>query len=82
MHDNLGFVIVIVAIVFLAKLANTWLKLQHRERMREPAMAGSGRQGADQPDLRSVADRLERRVEALETILDAEAPGWRKKHDQ
>lgn len=32
-------------------------------------------------ELLAVAVRMERRIEALEKILDAEAPGWRKKHE-
>lgn len=31
-------------------------------------------------DLLRLADRLERRVEALEKILDSEAPNWRARH--
>lgn len=31
-------------------------------------------------DLLRLADRLERRVEAMEKILDAEAPNWRSRH--
>lgn len=33
-------------------------------------------------DLWSWSQRLEERLEALETILDAEAPEWRRKHEQ
>lgn len=33
-------------------------------------------------DLWKTAQRLERRVEALETILDKEAPTWRKDFDE
>lgn len=33
-------------------------------------------------DLWKTAQRLERRVEALETILDKEAPSWRKDFDE
>ncbi|MGE0408989.1 MAG: envelope stress response membrane protein PspB [Amphiplicatus sp.] len=32
-------------------------------------------------DLWKTAQRLERRVEALETILDKEAPTWRKDYE-
>jgi phage shock protein B len=39
----------------------------------------AGNQAAD-ADLLRLADRLERRVEALERILDAEAPNWRARH--
>lgn len=33
-------------------------------------------------DLWKTAQRLERRVEALETILDKEAPDWRKDYSE
>lgn len=33
-------------------------------------------------DLWKTAQRLERRVEALETILDKEAPDWRREHPE
>jgi phage shock protein B len=32
-------------------------------------------------DVWRAAKRMERRLEALEAILDVEAPGWRKRHD-
>ncbi len=32
-------------------------------------------------DVWRSARRMERRIESLEAILDAEAPGWRKKDD-
>lgn len=31
-------------------------------------------------DLVRQAERMEQRIEALEKILDAESPGWRKRH--
>jgi len=33
-------------------------------------------------DLWKTAQRMERRVEALETILDKEAPDWREDHPE
>lgn len=33
-------------------------------------------------DLLKIAEKLERRVQSLETILDAEVPGWRKNLDR
>jgi len=29
-----------------------------------------------------IAERLERRIEAIETLLDHESPGWKKAHDR
>ncbi len=34
----------------------------------------------DHADLLRVAERMEKRIEALERILDAEAPNWRSRH--
>lgn len=34
------------------------------------------------PELHALAERMERRIEALEQILDAESPGWRKKYHE
>lgn len=33
-------------------------------------------------ELVALADRMEKRIESLERILDAEAPGWRKRHHE
>ncbi len=33
-------------------------------------------------ELSALAERMERRIEALKQILDAESPGWRKKHHE
>jgi len=41
-----------------------------------------GTVNVDQKELKSlegIADRLEKRIEALEQVLDAEAPSWREK---
>lgn len=40
----------------------------------------SSRTTTDSAALLSLADRMEHRIEALEQILDAESPGWRKKY--
>lgn len=39
-----------------------------------------GRTTTDSSALISLADRMERRIDALEQILDTESPGWRKKY--
>lgn len=33
-------------------------------------------------ELLALADKMERRIEALEQILDAESPGWRQKYHE
>lgn len=50
---------------------------KRREQTRAPA--GSAAVSAE---LERIAEKLERRVQSLETILDAEVPGWRKNHER
>ena len=33
-------------------------------------------------ELAELADRLEKRIDTLERLLDVEAPGWREKHHE
>ncbi len=33
-------------------------------------------------ELLAMAERMERRIDALEQILDVESPGWRKKYHE
>lgn len=33
-------------------------------------------------ELIALAEKMERRIDALEQILDAESPGWRKKYHE
>lgn len=33
-------------------------------------------------ELLELADRLEKRIDTLERLLDVEAPGWREKHHE
>ena len=76
MEDLVPVVAVLSPFVFV--LCLIWLILHYRDRRRKhevsnPAVIAS-------VDLERLADRMEKRLEALEQILDAEAPGWRKRH--
>lgn len=33
-------------------------------------------------ELAALAEKMEKRIDALEQILDTEAPGWRKRHHE
>lgn len=44
--------------------------------------AMEGAASVDHSGLAQVAERMEKRIDALEQILDAEAPGWRKRHHE
>ena len=72
---SLGFFFV-PAILFVVVVLPLWLLLHYVTRWR----ASRGLSTEDErmlADLWKNARRLEERVATLETILDAEAPGWR-----
>lgn len=57
-----------------------WLLLHYRDRSRRHAIELQ-KSSANTAELRSLAEQMEKRIEALEQILDTEAPGWRKKNE-
>jgi phage shock protein B len=72
---SLGFFFV-PAVLFVVVVLPLWLLLHYVTRWR----ASRGLSSEDErmlADLWKNARRLEERVATLETILDAEAPGWR-----
>jgi phage shock protein B len=56
-----------------------WLHYKDRARNRQPAVVPVPAATFDAGELNALADRMEKRVSALESIMDAEAPGWRSK---
>lgn len=54
-----------------------YMLLRHNAHKRELEL--KHRSQADS-QLTDVAQRMERRIEALEQLLDVEVPGWREKH--
>ncbi|HUS25618.1 MAG TPA: envelope stress response membrane protein PspB [Candidatus Binatia bacterium] len=80
MDHELFFVPIILFVLFVAPL---WLVLHYRERARrdQPDVAGPApAAGAAPAELGAVAARMEKRIAALESVLDAESPGWRQRH--
>jgi len=70
----LGLSIPIVAI--LSRRVVQVLEMRHRERMAHGALAGE-----DVERWERTVERLEGRLKVLESILDDEVPGWRRKYD-
>ena len=70
------FVVAIVAIIFVALPATIMHYVIEWRNTR--GLSTDDERLAD--DLWRTAQRLERRVEALETILDKEAPDWRERN--
>ena len=71
-----------IFMVFGFPVAIVWIH-HHYKHKRQAEDAGRNEAArASQGQLLDLADRMEKRIEALEKILDAEAPGWRKRHHE
>lgn len=69
-------------IIFLLLIVPLWITFHYLtvwRRMGSEQSKGAGADAADLERMREVAERLERRLDSLETILDAESPDWRHK---
>lgn len=69
----------VVAIIFLVIVAPIWIVAHYGTRWRTARML-SREQERMLAELHEMGQRMEGRVENLERILDAEAPGWRERH--
>ncbi|MEL7486291.1 MAG: envelope stress response membrane protein PspB [Pseudomonadota bacterium] len=76
--EALPFVVAIVAILFVG-LPATILHYMTEWR-KSKSLSADDERLVD--DLWRTAQRLERRVDALETILDKEAPNWREDYPE
>jgi phage shock protein B len=71
-------ILLVLPIVFLVVVVPLWLVLHYWYKSR----ASKALSKADEETLAELwrlSEKLERRVESLETILDREAPDWRNK---
>lgn len=76
--QEFGFIVAIVAIIFIGLPA---VILHYKTELRKTnSISADDERLVD--DLWKSAQRLERRVDALETILDKEAPEWRKEYPE
>ena len=71
-----GVLAIVCLFVILPGMVLWFVDRRRRDRLAEPS-AGSPALNAD---LQRTAERMEQRIDALEKILDAESPGWRKRH--
>ena len=78
MDGSMSQLIGIALIVFLAVPAPIFIVLHFITKWKQSReISGGDEQMLD--DLWRLSQRLEERIETLETILDSEAPDWRKK---
>lgn len=79
--EALVAILVPLGVVFTVIVLPIWLILHYvSKRKREHAAVQDST--ASPHNLDVLAMKLEKRVQALETILDAEVPGWRKHMDR
>jgi phage shock protein B len=75
---GLAELLAILAIVFLAIPAPLFIVLHFITKWKQSREISGGDERLLE-DLWQLAQRLEERLESLETILDSELPDWRKK---
>lgn len=63
-------------IIFMIVVAPIWLVLHYRSK-RDVNQGLSPDEYIQLSELSEVADKMNERIKTLETILDAETPGWR-----
>ena len=84
MDITFPWALAVPGIIFLVVIAPLWIIFHYItvwKRMRA-GTAGPGMIAVDRAELermRELCEQLDRRIESLETILDADAPEWRKR---
>ena len=79
---TITWALAIPAIIFVGLIVPLWIIFHYVTvwiRMRSDKGAARTAQNEDLRALAQTAERMEKRLESLETILDADAPNWRKK---
>ncbi|WP_042695707.1 envelope stress response membrane protein PspB [Azospirillum sp. B506] len=74
----MGFLGFVLAVLFLVVVAPVWIVFHYITKWRSQR----GLSAQDErllAELWEISNRLETRVQALERVLDAEAPNWRNK---
>ena len=77
--DELGAFVVAPTILFLIFVAPIWIIMHYRSKNRAQASLTSDER-EELERLSSAAENMRERIETLESILDADAPGWRRRH--
>lgn len=67
-------------ILFVLFVLPVWLLLHYRSRARKlaPVLPQPEINTSDLHELARLAERVEHRLDALESLMDAEQPGWRR----
>lgn len=75
-----GYVVALFVptVIFMTIVAPTWIFMHYRSKQKLSS-ALSAEERASLDDLRIQAERMIDRIDTLETILDEQTPGWRKR---
>ncbi|MFQ6371504.1 envelope stress response membrane protein PspB [Shewanella sp. YIC-542] len=68
-------------ILFIIFVAPIWLILHYRSK-RQIGQGLSDEEFKQLNELIDKADKMSQRIDTLESILDAESPEWRQRHDR
>lgn len=74
--------LVAIFMVFGMPVAIVWIHHHYKHKRQAEEETRTQAASASSGQLIAMADRMEKRIEALEQILDVEAPGWRKRHHE
>ncbi len=78
MDADLMFIPFILFMIFVAPI---WVIMHYRSKNQKEGGISEADHSRLQ-ELMKIADSMMERVETLESILDHETPGWRKKYDR
>ena len=81
---SIPWALAVPVIVFVAVMGPIWLRLHYKTQWKliESGQVGEGQIAVDREELarlQRVADKLDQRMHALESLLDAEVPEWRNR---
>ena len=74
--------IFVLCILFLTVVVPVWIVFYYIDRFKRTKGGDQPTETLSAPELQTMAGRakqMDERIRALETILDAEVPGWRQK---
>ena len=81
---SIPWALAVPVIVFVAVVGPLWLRLHYKTQWKliESGQVGEGQVAVDRGELsrlQRTAERLDKRIDALESLLDAEVPEWRNR---
>lgn len=76
--DGIVVAFFVPTVIFLAIVAPVWIFMHYRSKQRAQSTLSEDER-VELESLTSQAERMVERIETLESILDAETPGWRSR---